>query len=366
MGQTEHIASEVASEWLRVITSAGFGRRLLAAIAIVAGAYLLTRLLRVVFERLRKHFVLEAPALYIVQRLGGYLILLVGLLAGLSALGVNLTSLTVFGGAVGVGLGLGLQGIVKEFVSGLVLIFDPSIQIGDFVELEGGIHGEVAEIGTRATRLRTNDNLNVVIPNSTLIQSRVVNWTYSATSRRIHVRFSVAEESDVALVREVVLTAAKALPFTLPDDDDHKTQVWLIDFKGEGLAFDLVVWPTVESSRHPRSMQAAYTWAIYHALRQAGVNNANTQIELRLRSLFGQEGDAALKTLSLDKGRRRATSETPDATAPNDAALAVYQEADRGRRQRAEAPRKRGQDGDPPAATAAEPPATSATSPPSA
>ncbi|WKL59016.1 mechanosensitive ion channel [Asticcacaulis sp. ZE23SCel15] len=237
---------------------------------------------------------------------------------------------------------MGSQGIVKEFVSGVVLIFDPNIQVGDFVEMEGGIRGEVAEIGPRATRLRTNDDLNIVMPNSSVVQGLVTNWTYNERSRRIHVPFSVAEQSNSAKVREVVLEAAKALAFTLPDDDVHKTQVWLTGFSGNGLDFDLVVWPTLESSRHPRTMHAAYTWAIYEALQAAGIENANDQLEMRLASLFGYEGDAALKALNLTEKETRSQRRTDSRPeAPNDAAEAVYDDADRNRRLRVEVPRKR-------------------------
>ncbi len=95
--------------------------------------------------------------------------MLLGVIAGLSTAGLNLSSLAVFAGALGVGVGLGLQGIVKEFVCGLALIFDPNVRVGDFVEIEGDVRGEVAEIGARATRLRTNDGLDVVVPNSHLM-----------------------------------------------------------------------------------------------------------------------------------------------------------------------------------------------------
>jgi len=312
------------------------GKRLVTAIIIVGCAYLLVQALRFSFDRLRKRFTAGAPIIYTVEQLGAYTIMITGFLAGITALGVNLGSLTIFAGAVGVGLGLGLQGLVKEVVSGLALIFDPAIQIGDFVELEGGVRGEIVDIGPRATRLRTNDNLNVVIPNSTFIQSRVSNWTYNDASRRVHVPFSVAEESDIAKVRDVVLAAAKALPFTLPDDQLHKTQVWLLGFSGAGLDFSLAVWPTMESSRHPRTVHAAYTWAIYQALQAEGIGNANDQMEVQLRSLFGREGDDALNALNL-KGRVLAEIlPSEDAGwAPNDAATAMALDTDRDRLQRA-------------------------------
>ena len=312
-------------DWL-----AGAGRVAVAA-TVIGGAFLLSHLLQRGLERLRTGSDARAQMIYIVERLGTYLLLLAGFLIGVSALGVDLGSLTIFGGAIGVGLGLGLQGVVKEFVSGLVLIFDPTIQVGDFVELDDDVRGEIVEIGPRATRLRTNDDLNVVIPNSNLMQTRVTNWTYNDASRRIHVPFSVAEESDIAHVRDTVLAAARALPFTLPEDDDHRTQVWLNSFASDGLDFDLVVWPTPESSRHPRAMHAAYTWAIYHCLRAAGIDNADPRMKVEF-----SRGDEPARPP--ERPARR------EPLAPNDAAAAVVQDADRNRRQReadAARPRRR-------------------------
>lgn len=331
---------QVVRDWLASPSAADLARRAAAAAVIVGAAYLLARLLRFGFDRMRKRFAPGGPFIYIVEQVSSYLVMLVGVLAGIAALGVNLSSLTIFGGAVGVGVGLGLQGIVKDFVSGLVLIFDPNIQVGDFVEIDG-VRGEVVEIGARATRLRTNDDLNVVIPNATMIQCRVINWTYNAASRRIHVPFSVAEDSDAAQVREVVISAAKALPFTLPDDPLRKTQVWLTGFAGAGLEFDLVVWPSLESSRHPRTMHAAYTWAVYMALREAGIQNANDQMDIRLQSLFGREGEAAIGALNVVQPSE-ALSPRPVTQAPNDAAQAMLDDTVRNFHQRAEPPRKRG------------------------
>ena len=326
-------------DWLSSGAWLHFGGRALAAIAIVIAAYGLVRLLRAGLDRVRRRSKTASPLIYIFEQVAGYVLLVVGVLAGLATLGLDLSSFTIFAGATGVGVGLGLQGVVKEFVAGLVLIFDPAIQVGDFIELESGLRGEVVEIGARATRLRTNDDVNVVIPNSRLMQSQVVNWTYNEESRRIHVPFSVAEESDKALVRDVVLAAAQALPFTQPDHDHRKTQVWLTGFGGDGLDFELIVWPSPESSRHPSSMHAAYTWAIHEALLAAGVDNSSPQLDLRIRNLFGREGDHALDALQLKAAAPRRPSR-PDA-APNDAADAVFDDAVRTTQARAAAPRKR-------------------------
>ncbi len=185
-----------------------------------------------------------------------------------------------------------------------------------------------------------------------MTQSRVINWTFNEQSRRIHVPFSVAEEADKALVRDVVMAAAKALPFTLPDDDLRKTQVWMVGFSANGLDFELVVWPTLESSRHHRTMHAAYTWAIHEALQGVGVENSTPQMDISVQSLFGRRGEHAFHALNMIDRPKERDSGARAPPAPNDAAAAVFDDADRQRRQReqeAQARPRPPRDGEPPA-----------------
>lgn len=288
---------------------------LLAGGAIFLGAWLLSRLVSRALCRLRDRSSRSAAALYLLEKLSSYGLVIVGAFAGLSAAGLNLSSLAVFAGALGIGVGLGLQGVVKEFVSGIFLIFDRMVSVGDYVELEGGVRGAVAEIGPRATRIRSNDNVNIIVPNSALIEDRVTNWTLKGDTRRIHIPFAVAYGADRARVREAVLAAARASPFTLPETDTRKSQVWLVGFGESGLDFELLVWPTREAVKRPAAMHAAYTWAIADALEAAGIEIPFPQTDLRLRSIFGREGDDALRVLGLSlAGEER----RPPAAGPGD------------------------------------------------
>jgi small-conductance mechanosensitive channel len=321
---------ESAATWIESGAWIVLAGRLTTALLIVVASAVLAKGVTLALRRLRGRARTGKPLIYIVERLSVYAFVLAGLFVGISTLGVNLTSLAVFAGAVGVGVGLGLQGVVREFVSGLVVIFDPLVHVGDFVELENGVRGEVVEVGPRATRLRTNDGLNVVIPNSKLIESQVLNWTHKGGTRRIHVPFRVAHGADKALVRDVVLEAAKALPFTLPDEEGRKTQVWMTGFGDNAMDFELVVWPTFEAVRRPAAMRAAYTWAIDDALRAADLEIPYPQMDLRVRSLFGREGDPAFEALGLNGERAPRPAAEPHAqAAPNDAAEAVLDEAHR-------------------------------------
>ena len=262
-------------------------------------ACLLSRLASRGLRRVRERSNRSAGALYLLEKLASYGLVIIGAFVALSAAGLNLSSLAVFAGAIGIGVGLGLQGVVKEFVSGIFLIFDRMVSVGDYVEVEGEVRGVIAEIGPRATRIRNNDNINVLVPNSRLIEGNVVNWTLKGDTRRIHIPFAVAYGANRSVVREAVLEAARLSPFTLPETETRKSQVWLVGFGESGLDFELLVWPTREAVKRPAAMHAAYTWAIADALDAAGVEIPFPQTDLRLRSVFGREGDEALKVLGL-------------------------------------------------------------------
>ncbi|WP_374468448.1 mechanosensitive ion channel family protein [Phenylobacterium sp.] len=293
----------------------------ITGVAIILAGFLVARIARLAIERVRGRTKHGKAALYIVEKLTTYGVVIVAFVIGVTTLGINLSSLAVFAGALGVGVGLGLQGVVKEFVSGLVLIFDRVLNVGDYVELEDGKRGLVQEIGPRAVRIRTNDNIDLVVPNSKFIEGPVVNWTLHNRGRRIHIPFAVAYGSDREKVRQVVLEAARSVPFTLPESETEKTQVWLTGFGDSALKFELLVWPTLDAVKRPAAMHAAYTWAIADALECAGIEVPLPQMDLRLRSLFGQEGDRALDALRLehpDAPRRKMSAPNPITT--NDAA----------------------------------------------
>ena len=274
-------------------------------------AWVVTRAIRRVRERSSR----PPQALYLLEKLIGYGVIVIGVVMALSAAGLNLSSLAVFAGAIGIGVGLGLQGVVKEFVSGIFLIFDRMISVGDYVELEdGSVRGTIMEIGPRATRVRTNDNVNILVPNSHLIDDPVTNWTLKGDTRRIHVPFSVAYGADRGQVREAVLAAARASPFTLPETEARKSQVWLTTFGESSLDFELLVWPTPEAVKRPAAMHAAYTWAIAEALDGAGIEVPFPQTDLRIRSLFGREGDEAIAAML---GRHHAGQAEPPAPRPS-------------------------------------------------
>lgn len=232
-------------------------------------------------------------ALYTLNRLVHYTIITVGLAIGLATMGVDFTNLTVLVGALGIGVGFGLQDVVANFIAGLIILFERHLRVGDFVELESGVAGEVREILMRATRVVTNDNVNVLVPNSEFVRGRVLNWTLDEADRRIHVPFGVAYGSDKDQVRAAGLEAAGRVGFTLQGIPPRAPQVWLVRFGESTLDFELVVWVTQDGVMRPGAARAAYLWEIHTTLQQRGIQIAFPQRDLHLRSLFGLEGQDA-------------------------------------------------------------------------
>ncbi len=202
----------------------------------------------------------------------------------LNAVGIDLTTLAVFSGAIGVGIGFGLQSIFSNLVAGIIMLFERSVTVGDFVEIEGGITGEVREINIRSTLITTNDNIDILVPNSEFVNNRVTNWTLREAIRRVRIPFGVAYGTDKELVRTAALEAAASLPHQLTGARASEAQVWLVGFGDSSLDFELVVWLNPDAVKRPAKVAADYNWAIETALKKYGIEIPFPQRDLHIRS----------------------------------------------------------------------------------
>ncbi|HDK03784.1 MAG TPA: mechanosensitive ion channel family protein, partial [Gammaproteobacteria bacterium] len=168
----------------------------------------------------------------------GYVSLAVGLLVVLSVAGVNLTNLAIIAGALSVGIGFGLQNIVNNFVSGIILLFERPIKTGDWIVV-GDVEGHVKRISVRSTIIQTFDWADVIVPNSDLISGKVTNWMLRDPWGRVRVPVGVAYGSDTALVKELLLEVAKAHPAVLPGGHVPAPIVLFLGFGDSALNFEL-------------------------------------------------------------------------------------------------------------------------------
>jgi potassium efflux system protein len=213
----------------------------------------------------------------VIGRLTRYTLIALGFFFALAAIGVKLTQLTLIGGALGVGIGFGLQNIVSNFVAGLILAFERPIREGDLIQLET-LTGEVRRIGFRATIVRTYDGAEVIVPNASLISKDVVNWTLSDQQRRITVEVGVAYGTDTDKVKALLLEVARAHPGVI------KVPEPLALFTGFGdsaLNFELRFW-TVDADR-VSILRSDVTAAINNALAAAGIEIPYPQRDVHLK-----------------------------------------------------------------------------------
>ncbi|MBM9510968.1 mechanosensitive ion channel family protein [Desulfogranum marinum] len=223
-----------------------------------------------------------------ISRLVHYAILTIGFFVLLKMLGFGLSQITILGGALGVGIGFGLQAIVNNFVSGLILLFERPIKVGDMIEI-GMEVGEVKELGLRATIVQTFDNAEVVIPNSELITGRVTNWTLSEKRVRVKLPVGVAYGTDISAVLKILLSCADANPMVLTKPEP---KALFLAFGASSLDFELRVW--IPDFAEGLVVRSELNQDIEAEFDLAGIEIPFPQTDLHLRSI----DEKAIKVLN--------------------------------------------------------------------
>lgn len=218
---------------------------------------------RMILKRVLKHTRLSLGLQFAIAKILGYLVVILGFYAALVANGVNLSSLAVVAGAFGLGIGFGLQNIVANFVSGIVLLAERPIEIGDRVEVEG-VAGRVTRISLRATTIVTNDNISIIVPNLQLTSNPVTNWSHGGPRVRIRIPIGVAYGTDPNRLRDVLLQVAAAERDVLKEPP---ATVYFESFGDSALNFELAVW-TETMTQSPRRFRSDLNFMIERALRE--------------------------------------------------------------------------------------------------
>jgi small-conductance mechanosensitive channel len=208
-----------------------------------------------------------------------YAVLFGGLLLALSAAGVQTGQFTLIVGALGVGIGFGLQNVVNNFVSGLILMFERPIQPGDIIDV-GTLQGRVVEIGLRATRIRAWEGAEVVVPNGTLLSGNLINWTLSDSTRRVEVAVGVAYGTDIRRVLEILFRVASEQPTAM---QDPPPLALFMGFGDSSLDFVMRFW-TRDASLAPIALSEAGA-SISEALAAEGIEIPFPQRDLHIRSV---------------------------------------------------------------------------------
>ncbi|MBA2430560.1 MAG: mechanosensitive ion channel, partial [Chthoniobacterales bacterium] len=242
---------------------------------------------RFLFNRFLAHSGLNRSLQYALAQIISNVVLVIGILIVLTNTGINLGALAVFAGAIGVGIGVGLQSIASNFISGLVILAERPITLGDRVEI-GETAGLVQRIGARSTVILTNDNISIIVPNSKFIEDPVTNWTLGDPRVRFRLPVGVAYGSDVTKVKATLIAAGREHPNTLADPPPN---VFFSGFGDSSLDFELVVWSS-EMSYRPRRYKSDLYFAIEEKLRAAGI-----EIPFPQRDVYIRSGDMRVATV---------------------------------------------------------------------
>ncbi|MGA7826870.1 MAG: mechanosensitive ion channel domain-containing protein [Geobacteraceae bacterium] len=222
-----------------------------------------------------------------------YVIIAIGFIIILQTAGIDLTALNVLAGAVGIGVGFGLQNIASNFISGLIILFERPIKIGDRIEV-GNVEGDVVQIKGRSTTVVTNDNIAIIVPNSNFITQNVVNWSLHGKSVRFKVPVGVSYKSDVRLVEKLLLEAADENPDVLKAPPPA---VRFMEFGDSALLFELRVWST-SLVQKKGLLISSLNFSIIEKFRENGIEIPFPQRDLYLRS-----GPIEVKTVRVEPGQ---------------------------------------------------------------
>jgi small-conductance mechanosensitive channel len=231
-------------------------------------------------NRVLKRTSLNPGQQYAFAQIAAYLVFLFGLLIGLQWAGLNMSSLVILGGAVGIGVGFGLQNIANNFVSGIILLLERPIQVGDRVEV-GDTHGDVVRIAARSTWIRTNDNVVIIIPNSEFINSHVTNWTANDRQVRFPIPLGVSYGSDPEVVRNVLMEVADNHPDVL---NVPPPEILFTGFGDSSLNFELRVW-TITRVQYPKELASELYFMIFKAFKEHGIAIPFPQRDLHVKSV---------------------------------------------------------------------------------
>jgi len=233
-----------------------------------------------------KNRTLTSSTRTLLANLGYYIIFIITFFIVLKVLGIDLSSIALVAGALSVGIGFGLQNIISNFVSGIILMVERSVKIGDYIQLDDNLRGHVVDIKMRSITVNTNSNIDVIVPNQDLIQNRVINWTMNDKIRRFEIPFGVAYGTDPQKVIDVVLKAVEESNFKdIYITQERYTRVIMTGMGDSSVNFELFVWVVGREILYPKRTTSRFLILIYNALYANGIEIPFPQQDLHIKSI---------------------------------------------------------------------------------
>jgi len=254
------------------------GKVLTAVLFLILGTWISRRLSRLLAKRVLLRFELDEGVVAALQTLTFYLLFLAFFLWALRLVNIPLTAFTFLGGAVAIGVGFGSQNIINNFMSGLILMAERTVKVGDLVDFDG-TSGRVEYIGARSTRIRSGDNTHIIVPNSTLLESKVLNWTLSDHIIRTQMDVGVAYGSDVVKVQRQIEQAVAECERILKNP---APEILFLDFAADALLFRTLFWIRINQPLDQDRASSRLRFRIDELFRQAGISIAFPQRDIHL------------------------------------------------------------------------------------
>lgn len=262
-------------------SSVTLGQLLTGLVLLVLGYFICRRLSRIIAKKFLARLDIEEALVVTLETAVFYILLVILTLFVLRLLEVPTEIFTVIGGALAIGVGFGTQNIVNNFFSGLILMIERPIRVGDFVEVDG-IFGSIEAIGARSTRIKSSDNTHVVVPNASFLEKNVLNWTLSDALVRSSVKVGVAYGSDTGKVREILLQAAMEQEHVLKFP---KPTLLFADFADSSLNFEIFFWTKLRDVLQIKQIQSACRFRIDELFRGNDVVISFPQRDVHLDTL---------------------------------------------------------------------------------
>jgi small-conductance mechanosensitive channel len=242
--------------------------------------FLASRLKRVIAKRLLVKSAMELGTREAIAALTQYAVIIAGFFIILQTVGIDLSALTVLMGTLGIGIGFGLQHVTSNMVSGIVILLERPIKVGDRVEV-GSVRGDVINISLRSTTVLSNDNVAIIVPNSEFTTTRVTNWSYTNADVRLEFPVGVAYGSDPNLVQKVMLEVADEHPGVLKQPEPD---VLLVSFGDSSLNFLLRAW-TRDYTHRPGKLRSDINFALLRKFDEYGIEIPFPQRDIHVRTL---------------------------------------------------------------------------------
>lgn len=258
-------------------------------LAFIALSIVSKQIKRLLVDRLLVRMQIEYGVRASIGKVSRFFIVAIGSFIIIQTAGIDLSALGILAGALGVGIGFGLQNITNNLISGIIILFEKPIKLGDRIEVSD-IQGDVVNISFRATEIRTNDNITIIVPNSEFISSEVINWSHNDRSIRFRIPVGVSYKEDPEKVRKILLAVAKDNPNVL---DSPPTSVLFDEYGDSSINFELAVWTATHTDK-PKVLRSELYFEIFRRFRKEGIEIPFPQRDIHIIPQEGQSENTKL------------------------------------------------------------------------